>query len=66
MTGPRRIATVLLTHEELDLILAALDQCERRGELPPYHRAATEAIRGEIHQARQRTGLPPGESGMDS
>lgn len=63
--GPHKLATVLLTHEELDLILAALDQWERSGELPPHHRSATEAIRGQIDQARQRTGWPRGDSGMD-
>jgi hypothetical protein len=58
MDGARKIATVLLTHEELFVILAALEAWESSDEFPGEHRPLTNAIRGQIHQARQRTGNP--------
>jgi len=62
MSTPHRIATVRLTHEELDFVLAALDEIEITGEFS-NQRGLIAAIRGQIQQARQRDGTPS-ESGQ--
>ena len=53
MSTPHRIATVRLTHEELDFVLAALDEIEVTGEFPDQRRLIA-AIRGEIQLASVR------------
>lgn len=62
MSTPHKIATVRLTHEELDFVLAALDEMETSGEFPGQH-GLIAAIRDQIQQARHR-GSTPGESGQ--
>ena len=61
MSTPHRIATLRLTHEELDFVLAALNDVEFSGEFSNQRRLIA-AIRGEIQHARQRE-TTPGESG---
>ncbi len=61
MSTPNKIATLRLTHEELELVLVALDKLEITGEVP-NQRGLIAAIRGQIQQARQREATP-GDSG---
>ena len=59
MESPNQVATLRLTHAELDLLLTALDELERSIEIPIHLQGMAETIRDHIRQARQRSSNAP-------